>query len=140
MSEESFKDILNEMTKEELIFWIRERVFGQRPKRSWLLFYRWRTGIKKLQKDEEYAILEYSKIDFSERDSLARACNESSSSQEKLKILKLMEPYDLALTSHIEAYDRFRRRQKKLDKLYAQIDIRLIISQLNLLLVVVSNQ
>ena len=123
MSEENFKDILNEMTKEELISWIRERVFGKRPKRSWLLFHRWEKGVNKLQEDKEKERLEFHKIDFSERDRLARACNESSSSGEKLKLLELMKPYDLALINHAQAWKRIMARKKKLDRLYDQIGI-----------------
>lgn len=117
------KDIFDEMTKKEIIAWLKEYVFFKSPRRSWLLLRRWKVGVEKLQFDEDEEMAEFKKVDFSERDELARAFNASTSGDEKLEILKRMEPYQLAIRKHLDAYKRFRAREKRIDKLYEQIDI-----------------
>lgn len=117
------KDIFDEMTKKEIIAWLKEYVFFKPPRRSWLLLRRWKVGVEKLQFDEDEEMAEFKKVDFSERDELARAFNASTSGDEKLEILKRMEPYQLAIRKHLDAYKRFRAREKRIDKLYEQIDI-----------------
>lgn len=116
-------DILQEMTKAELISWIRQEVFNRRPKKSWLIFHRWGIGIEKLQAEEDAEMLAGKKIDLKQRDEYARCCNATSDSKEKLKWLNLMNPYDKAFRDHLDRERKLVAKRKKLDRLYRQIEV-----------------
>ena len=116
-------DIFDEMTKKEIIAWIGSNVFVRRPCRSWLLAHRWKIASKKLAEDMEKEHIKFQSIDFKKRDEYAAACNAATTNEEKLRYLDLMRPYHEAMNASIEARTAFDRRQKMLDKLYAQIEI-----------------
>ena len=119
---EKMSDMLNEMTKAELVSWIREGVFNRRPRKSWLLFHRWKVGMGKLEAEEDAEMLIGSKIDLKQRDEYAHRCNATSDSKEKLKWLNLMSPYDKAFREHLNRDKKLRAKRKKLDRMYNKMD------------------
>lgn len=117
------KDILDEMTKEELIAWIRQRHLFSIPKRSELLYLRWdrqSADILEAMEKENRALDGY---DFKERDRLAVKLNESTDAKEQLRLLGLIQPYDAAMLAHIKRLQALQKKSEKVDALYAQIDI-----------------
>lgn len=122
MRKNTQKDVLDEMSKDELLAWIRRSVIS-RPKRSELLYLRWDIQSEALQDDYSKEIRSIDHLDFSVRDRYANEFNATSDSKRKLKLLELMEPYDKAMSDHIARYQVLDARQAKVDKLYDQIDI-----------------
>lgn len=122
MSKHVKKDVLDEMTKDDLVVWIRNQHF-LRPKRSDVLYIRWeRQSAEVLEemKKENHAL---DGVDFKERDRLAVKFNESNDSAEKLRLLELMQPYDKAMQDHIKRSQALDRKSKRVDALYEQIDV-----------------
>jgi len=118
-------DILDEMTKSEIVEWLRSQVayMFRPPKKSDLLFIRWQRKSKLLGEKDRENIRELEKVDFSKRDKYAKRFNASSDTEEKLSLLKKMKPYEDLLTKNIAASQKIRKEYKKLDKLYESIDI-----------------
>ncbi|KAK51306.1 hypothetical protein [Bordetella bronchiseptica] len=117
-------DVLNEFTKEEIIAFVREKGFFLRISRRDLLFIRWKTASKKLMADydAEFARWETDKPDFAKRDALAARCNASTDTQEKLRLLHEIEPYDKALHDHLTRTKKLDARQKAVDRMYRDIE------------------
>lgn len=117
------KDILDELTKDELLAWLRTQFFIELPKRSEILYMRW----SKQSDDLLAAMVAESKwsdgFDFAERDRLAVQANETTCFKEKLRLLDLIEPFHQAYADHFKRYEALQLKQKKVDKLYEQIDI-----------------
>lgn len=117
------KDILDELTKDELLAWLRTQFFIQLPKRSEILYMRW----SKQSDDVLAAMVAESKwsdgIDFAERDRLALQVNEKTCFKEKLRLLELIEPFHEAYADHFKRYEALQLKQRKVDRLYEQIDI-----------------
>jgi len=116
------KDILDELTKDELLAWVRTQ-FIQLPKRSEILYMRWSQQSADLVAAFEAESRWSDGIDFAERDRLALQVNETTCLEEKLRLLDLMEPYGKAWTDHFKRYEALKVKEKKVDKLYDQIDI-----------------
>jgi hypothetical protein len=116
------KDILDEMSKQELIDWIRNRHFA-RPKRSEVLYLRWERQSAQVLEEMQRENRALDGVDFKERDRLAAQFNESRDVSEKLRLLKLMDPYDTAMSDHIKRTKAIDAKQKRVDALYEQIDI-----------------
>jgi hypothetical protein len=117
------KDILDEMTKEELVAWIRQRHLFSMPKRSELLYLRWErqsADVLEAMEKENRALDGY---DFKERDRLAVKLSEQTDAKEQLRLLGLIQPYDAAILAHIKRSQALQKKSEKVDKLYAQIDI-----------------
>ena len=117
------KDILDEMTKEELVAWIRQRHLFSMPKRSELLYLRWErqsADVLEAMEKENRALDGY---DFKERDRLAVKLSEQTDAKEPLRLLGLIQPYDAAILAHIKRSQALQKKSEKVDKLYAQIDI-----------------
>lgn len=117
-------NIFNEMTKSEIIHWIRENMFfALPPKRSWLMFVRWQKKSQeaenKYQENHEF----FQKIDLKKRDEYARKVNESSDIKEKLKYLELMEPFEKQTKEWMDKNKELDKMQAAVDRLYEQIDI-----------------
>jgi hypothetical protein len=115
-------DILDEMTKQELIDWIRKSVPFKRPSRADVLLIRWEKAGKQLRADYQAELdhWERTRPDFAERDRLAKMFNESSDTNERLSILKKMKPYDDALAAHMARCKALDKRQEQVDQLYKQ--------------------
>ena len=122
MSRKQTKDILDEMTRDELLAWFRSTYYHL-PKRSELLYLRWKIQSDALAADYKKEISSLDHLDFAVRDRYAAQLNATSNSAEKLRLLNLIEPYDNAMSAHIKRYKALDARQAKVDRLYEQIDI-----------------
>lgn len=116
------KDILDEMSKDELISWIRNHHFS-RPKRSDILYLRWEKQSGEVLEEMQKENRALDGVNFKERDRLADRFNESKDSSEKLRLLELIEPYDKAMSDHIKRSQAIDRKSKRVDALYEQIDV-----------------
>lgn len=122
MSKKAAKDVLEEMTKDDLVAWIRSQPF-YRPKRSDVLYIRWQRqsaeALEEMQKENRAL----DGLDYKERDRLAGRFNESKDAAEKLRLLELMQPYNKAMQDHIKRSQALDRKSKRVDALYEQIDV-----------------
>lgn len=116
-------DVLNEFTKEEIIAFVREKGFFLRISRRDLLFIRWKTASEKLLADfdAELARWETEKPDFAKRDALAVQCNATTDIQERIRLLREIEPFDKALNDHLMRSKKLDARQKAVDRMYRDI-------------------
>ncbi|MBK3465817.1 hypothetical protein [Pseudomonas sp. MF6776] len=122
MAKQAAKDILDEMTKEDLVAWIKSHHFS-RPKRSDVLYLRWERQSAEVLEEMQKENRALDGVDFGERDRLAVRFNESKDPEEKLRLIKLIEPYDKAMSDHIKRSQGIDRKSKRVDALYEQIDI-----------------
>lgn len=122
MTKHAAKDILDEMTKEDLVAWIRSHHFS-RPKRSDVLYLRWERQSAEVLEEMQKENRALDGVDFKARDRLAARFNESNDSAEKLRLLEQIEPYDKAMSDHIKRSQAIDRKSKKVDSLYEQIDV-----------------
>ena len=122
MSKHAKKDILDEMTKDDLVAWIRNQHF-LRPKRSDILYIRWERQSAEVLEEMQKENRALDGLDFKERDRLAVRFNESKEATEKLRLLELMQPYNKAMQDHIKRSQAIDRKNKRVDALYEQIDV-----------------
>ena len=122
MSKHAKKDILDEMTKDDLVAWIRSQYF-MRPKRSDVLYIRWERQSAEVLEEMQKENRALDGVDFKERDRLAVRFNESKDLGERLQLLELMQPYDKAMSDHIKRSQALDRKSKRVDALYEQIDV-----------------
>ena len=122
MSKHAVKDVLEEMTKDDLVAWIRSQPF-YRPKRSDVLYIRWQRQSAEVLEEMKKENRALDGLDFKERDRLAVRFNESKDAAEKLRLLELMQPYNKAMQDHIKRSEALDRRSKRVDALYEQIDV-----------------
>ena len=101
MSKHAVKDVLDEMTKDDLVAWIRSQPF-YRPKRSDVLYIRWQRQSAEVLEEMQKENRALDGLDFKERDRLAVRFNESKDAAEKLRLLELMQPYNKAMQDHIK--------------------------------------
>lgn len=121
MAKQAVKDVLDEMTKEDLVAWIRSHHFS-RPKRSDVLYLRWERQSAEVLEEMQKENRALDGVDFKERDRLAVRFNESNDSAERLRLLELMAPYNKAMSDHIKRSQAIDRKSKRVDALYEQID------------------
>lgn len=122
MSKKAAKDVLEEMTKDDLIAWIRDQPFF-RPKRSDILYIRWQRQSAEVLEEMQKENRALDGVDFKARDKLAARFNESKDSAEKLRLLELIQPYDKAMSDHIKRSQALDKKSKRVDALYEQIDV-----------------
>ena len=122
MSKKAVKDVLDEMTKDDLVAWIRSQHF-LRPKRSDVLYIRWERQSAEVLEEMQKETRALDGADFKERDRIAVRFNESKDPAEKLRLLELMQPYNKAMQDHIKRSQAIDRKSKRVDALYEQIDI-----------------
>lgn len=117
-------DVLNEFTKEEIIAFVREKGFFMRISRRDLLYIRWKTASEKLLADFDAELARWAieKPDFAKRDALAVQCNATTDIQEKIRLLREIEPYDKALHDHLILTKKLDARQKAVDRMYRDIE------------------
>ncbi|WP_236189360.1 hypothetical protein [Pseudomonas pharyngis] len=123
MAKQAVKDILDEMSKEDLVAWIKSHHFLSRPKRSDVLYLRWERQSAEVLEELQKENRALDGLDFKERDRLAIRFSESKDSEEKLRLIKLIEPYDKAMSDHIKRSRAIDRKSKRVDALYEQIDL-----------------
>ncbi|ALQ01440.1 hypothetical protein [Pseudomonas brassicacearum] len=122
MSKQTSKDVLDEMTKDELVAWIRRQHFT-RPKRSDVLYMRWERQSAEVLDEMDKENRSLDGVDFKARDRLAVRFNESKDPHEKLQLLTQMQPYDKAMSEHIKRSQAIDRKSKRVDALYELIDV-----------------
>ena len=122
MSKHAVKDVLEEMTKDDLVAWIRSQPF-YRPKRSDVLYIRWQRQSAEVLEEMQKENRALDGLDFKERDQFAVRFNESKDAAEKLRLLELMQPYNKAMQDHIKRSQALDRKSKRADALYEQIDV-----------------
>jgi len=122
MSKHAVIDVLDEMTKDDLVAWIRSQPFS-RPKRSDVLYIRWQRQSAEVLEEMQKENRALDGIDFKERDLLAVRFNESKDAAEKLQLLELMQPYNKAMQDHIKRSQALDKKSKRVDALYEQIDV-----------------
>ena len=122
MSKVARKDVLDEMTKDDLVAWIRSQHF-LRPKRSDVLYIRWERQSAEVLEEMQKENKALDGVDFKERDRLAVRFNESRDAGEKLRPLELMQPYDKAMQDHSRRSQALDRKSKRVDALYELIDV-----------------
>lgn len=123
MSKAARKDVLDEMTKEDLVEWIRSQHFFMKPKKSDVLYLRWKRQSADVLDEMEKENRALDHLDFSERDRLARQFNASKDPSERLRLVEKIEPYDNALRDHLKRSEAINRKQKRVDALYDQIEV-----------------
>ncbi|MND84321.1 hypothetical protein D3C80_762120 [compost metagenome] len=123
MSKAARKDVLDEMTKEDLVEWIRAQHFFMKPKKSDVLYLRWKRQSADVLDEMEKENRALDHLDFSERDRLARQFNASTDPSERLRLVEKIEPYDKALRDHLNRSEAINRKQKRVDALYDQIEV-----------------
>ena len=123
MTRQTVKDVLDEMTKEDLVAWIRSHHFFSHPKRSDVLYLRWERQSAEVLEEMQKENRALDGVDFKERDRLAVRFNESKDPDEKLRLLEQIQPYDKAMSDHIKRSQAIDRKSKKVDALYEQIDL-----------------
>ena len=123
MSKAARKDVLDEMTKEDLVEWIRSQHFFMKPKKSDVLYLRWKRQSADVLAEMEKENRALDHLDFSERDRLARQFNASIDPSERLRLVEKIEPYDKALRDHLNRSEAINRKQKRADALYDQIEV-----------------
>ncbi|AFO47246.1 hypothetical protein T1E_1391 [Pseudomonas putida DOT-T1E] len=115
--------MLDEMTKEDLVEWIRSQHFFMKPKKSDVLYLRWKRQSADVLAEMEKENRAIDHLDFSERDRLARQFNASKDPSERLRLVEKIEPYDKALREHLNRSEAINRKQKRVDALYDQIEV-----------------
>ena len=123
MSKSSRKEVLDEMTKDDLLDWIRSQHFFLKPKKSDVLYLRWRRQSADVLAEMEKENRALDHLDFGERDRLARKFNESTCPHERLRLIEKIEPYSKAMSEHLKRSEAINRKQKRVDALYDQIDV-----------------
>lgn len=116
------KDVLDEMTKDDLVAWIRDQPFF-RPKRSDVLYIRWQRQSAEVLEEMQKENRALDGTDFKARDKLAVRFNESKDPAEKLRLLEQIQPYDKAMSDHIKRSQALDKKSKRIDALYEQIDV-----------------
>lgn len=117
-------DFLNEFTKKEIIEWIRQDIhFHLRPpKKSELLFNRWQTRSKELEKKYDKSREMLSAIDGKTRDELAKQFNNETDLQKRLAIAKKIEPYDKQFREWRDFEKEIMKEYAEVEKIYQSID------------------
>lgn len=117
------KDVLDLMTKDELVAWVRENCLFRQPKMSELLYQRWQKQSDEVAEARRAEMRALDQIDLKERDRLASIFNQTKDALGRLRILEQMEPYEKALQEHVKRYQALDRKQARVDALYEQIDV-----------------
>ncbi len=114
-------DVLNEMTKAELVEWIRRKCWGRIPRRSDALFIRWELQTQALDAEETKAIEEFkSSVNLKERDRLAKLFNASTDLDERARLIKKIADIDRKVAAHFEHMKVIDKKRQKADRLYQQ--------------------
>ena len=117
-------DFLNEFTKKEIIEWIRQDIHFHfnPPKKSELLFNRWQTRSKELEKKYDKSREMLSAIDGKTRDELAKQFNNETDGQKRLAIAKKIEPYDKQFREQRDFFNAIMKEEEEVEKIYRSID------------------
>jgi hypothetical protein len=116
-------DFLDEMTKEEIVRWIRSRFFYKNlPKKSDILFQRWEIQSQRILDEIDAENKRFAQVDFSKRDEYAKQFNASKCNDERLKILLKIKPFDDEIQRHFKQSKLLDAKRIKIDKIYEQAE------------------
>jgi len=119
------KDILDEMTKEEIIHWVRGQVayMFYPPKKSDLLFSRWQKEEKKVAAMRKANIDRGKSLNMAKRDEYAKQFNLTKDIEERLALLKKMEPYERKFQEYLFESKKIMGHQDRVDKIYQKYEV-----------------
>ena len=112
------RDPLEQMTKKELILWMRQKFWNRLPKLSDVLFMRWEIQSEEFNASRSRDAEDLAKIDTKLRDDLARQYNQSSDATERLELLERIIIIDNQLKAYFTKGGKATQRWQKLQDLY----------------------
>lgn len=117
-------DFLNEFTKKEIIAWIRKDLHFHfnPPKKSDLLFNRWRARSEELKKKREKSTEMLSTIDSKTWDELANQFNRETDRQKRLAIAKKIEQYKKQFKAWRDFEKAIMKEEAEVEKIYLSIE------------------
>lgn len=120
-------DILDQMTKAEIIEWVRSQAFLSRhlPTKSHLLFCRWEKMVHRLSEENKANIAFGETLNMAKRDELAKQFNSETDVKKRIKIMEKMAPYEKKFERYISYSKILHQENKKADDLYAQYEKQL---------------
>lgn len=113
------KDILDQMTKQELVFWIRRRVI-QRPKKSDVLYIRWEILAQKQKQLREASTATFQELDLDAMRILKDAFNECSDTVHKDALWKQILTHRKKAEECLSICEEFNALILKSDRLFEQ--------------------
>ena len=113
-------DVLNRMTKSELIAWINENSFRTKPTLKWLLFHQWEAKSIANQAKRAANTRALSAIDTKGRDALAVRFNQSTDSTERLHLAIKIGAIDKQIRENIQQSVALGDEYDKIQKIYDQ--------------------
>jgi hypothetical protein len=115
--------ILNEFTKEELIYWIEHDIHYQLspPRKSKLLFYRWQAREEALRQKREKSMEMLNAIDFKKRNEIAKQFNNETDLQKKLALSEKIVLYHKQFKAWKEFNQSIQKEEAKVKKIYQSL-------------------
>lgn len=117
-------DVLQQMTKDELIRWVRKSVPARyRPNLFDVMMERWEIKSQELEQECQAERNRFQELglDFKVRDALAMELNElieTKSLDERNELLKQIKVYDNHFSEHLRIMHQFTLRRRRLDQLF----------------------
>jgi len=115
-------EIFDEMTKEEIIQWIKETIvfYHNKPKKSWLYFHRWQKQSRELLEKQCRHTDRLTKLGSKERDDYAKQFNASTDPHERVRLAELMQPYHNRLKVWLKESDILDKEQERVGALHVK--------------------
>lgn len=113
------KDILDQMTKQEPVFWIRRRVI-QRPKKSDVLYIRWEILAQKQKQLREASTAAFQELDLDAMRILKDEFNECSDTVHKDALWKQILTHRKKAEEYLSICEEFNALILKSDRLFEQ--------------------
>ncbi len=113
------KDILDQMTKQELVFWIRRRVI-QRPKKSDVLYIRWEFLAQKQKQLREASTATFQELDWDTIRILKDEFSECSDASRSEVLFKQIRMHDKKIEEYRSICEEFNALTLKSDRLFEQ--------------------
>ena len=118
-------DILDEMTKDEIISWVRKQFFYSRdlPRKSELLWIRYEKKERALSDRRKLHIERGKSLNLAKRDEYARRFNATHNLDKRRVLLDKMEPYEKKYQAYLLESKAITDAGENVEKLYAKIEI-----------------
>lgn len=118
-------DILEKMTKEELIKYIRENTIMmiRRPRESEILYNRYHKKFDEHMIESERLTAGGKNIDMKTRDEIAKKFNASTDAGERLRLLDQIKPYEDQWAKHMKKLKANMKAFDELEKEYERIEV-----------------
>ena len=115
------KDVMEKMTKAELICWIKENLFlREKPKWSWVLDKRHKEAVKKEEEMREEEIQIFT-VDYREYNKLVDQLKDAKNQQQKLSILNKFEEFHAAVARKNLVRKKIDKQYQKANNLFKQL-------------------